>query len=306
MPKQKIPTQADVTAYLKRRNWGRWGKDDELGTINLITPEKRRQAASLVRSGRSVSLSRYFPVTPEAGNARPAQHWMRTAPNPEGGYAADFLGIDFHGLATTHIDAICHYWGTEGMYNGRKPDDVLNFEGATFGAIDKWSDGIVTRGVLADIPKYRRKPHITFDEPVHGWELEAAIKGVGLKFQPGDALVVYMGRDSWQRANPSIPYSTEHGGECPGLHASCLPFLRDNDVSVLVWDFLDHMPSGYKWNAPVHQSIWAYGLPLLDNSLLEPLSQACAVEKRYEFMLTIAPLKVAGGTGSPVNPIALF
>ena len=136
MPKQKIPTQADVTAYLKRRNWGRWGKDDELGTINLITPAKKLQAAGLVRSGRSVSLSRYFPVTPEAGNARPAQHWMRTAPNPQGGYAADFLGIDFHGLATTHIDAICHYWGTEGMYNGRKPDDVLNFEGAPFGAID--------------------------------------------------------------------------------------------------------------------------------------------------------------------------
>ena len=88
--------------------------------------------------------------------------------------------------------------------------------------------------------------------------------------------------------------------------ASCLPFIRDNDVAVLVWDMLDFGPSGYDLPWTVHGAIFAYGLALLDNALLQPLAEACAQEGRYEFMLTIAPLKVEGGTGSPVNPIALF
>ena len=95
----------------------------------------------------------------------------------------------------------------------------------------------------------------------------------------------------------------------PGLHASCLPFIRDNDVSLLLWDMMDFAPDGYDISGvtgPVHSVIYAYGVGLLDNSLLEPLADACQEEVRYEFMLTVAPLKIVGGTGSPVNPIAVF
>ena len=95
-------------------------------------------------------------------------------------------------------------------------------------------------------------------------------------------------------------------GQAPGLHPSCLPFIRDRDVSVLVWDMADFVAQGYDIGFSVHASIFAYGVALLDNALLEPLAVACAEEGRYEFMLTFAPLKVEGGTGSPVNPIALF
>jgi kynurenine formamidase len=90
------------------------------------------------------------------------------------------------------------------------------------------------------------------------------------------------------------------------LHASCLPFLRDHDVAVLVWDLLDAAPTEYDIPWTVHGALYAYGVALLDNALLQPLAEACAQEKRYEFMLVVAPLKVVGGTGSPVNPIALF
>ena len=141
------------------------------------------------------------------------------------------------------------------------------------------------------------------DRPVHGWELEDIVKAQGLALEPGDAVLVYSGREA---------YARDHGGAWgggptrPGLHASCLPFVRDNDVSVLCWDMMDAAPNEYNIPWTMHGVIFAYGVALLDNSLLEPLAAVCAEEGRYEFLLTINPLYVVGGTGSPVNPIAVF
>ncbi|MBI3328918.1 MAG: cyclase family protein, partial [Nitrospinae bacterium] len=134
-------------------------------------------------------------------------------------------------------------------------------------------------------------------------------KAQGITLEPGDAIAVYSGRELWQAAHPDRPYGnhfTTGAVERPGLHASCLPFLRDHDVAVLVWDMMDLMPNGYDIPWSVHGAIFAYGVALLDNALLQPLAEACAAEGRYEFMLIIAPLKVVGGTGSPANPIAVF
>jgi kynurenine formamidase len=304
---RRQPSSDEIAAYLKEKsNWGRWGKDDDLGTINLITPEKRLAAAGLVRSGRTVSLSRPLRKDPDAGNPRPTLHGVRTMDLGAAGAAADFIGIDFHGTVTTHIDAICHFWGDDGIYNGRAPDTVLGFDGASFGAIDRWSGGIVTRGVLLDIPKLRGKPYVDNDEPVHGWDLQDAVSAQGVSVEPGDALVVYMGREAWQAANPDRPYHTRPDASSPGLHSSAISFLRDHDIAMLVWDCLDARPSGYTIGPAVHMCIPAFGLALLDNALVQPLAEACGEEGRYEFMLTIAPLNVPGGTGSPVNPIALF
>ena len=309
---RRLPTRDEVLAYLQdRRNWGRWGKDDELGALNLITPEKRVKAASLVRSGRSVSLSRDFPKNPSPGNTYPAQHWMKTVPRGTGGFAADYYGIFYHGVASTHLDALCHTWDENGMWNGRDPRREITFEGAKFGSVEKWSDGIITRGVLLDVPKYRGAAYVTQDRPVHGWELEEIAKAEGVTLEAGDAIAVYSGREAFQAAYPEKGYGLPFGQvvERPGLHASCLPFIRDHDVAVLVWDIWDMMdfsPNGYDIPWSVHGAIFAYGVALLDNALLPPLAAACAEEGRYEFMLVIAPLKVVGGTGSPANPIALF
>lgn len=310
MPPKPLPTADDVKKLLReRRNWGRWGKDDQKGAINLITPEKRAQAARLVTSGRSVSLSRPFPTTPHLNNALPAHHYMKTLPRGKGGYAADYYGIFYHGVASTHLDALCHTWDDEAMWNGRDPKKEITFDGATFGAVEHWAEGIVTRGVMLDVPRHRGAPFVTQEQPVHGWELEDILAKRNVKVEAGDAICVNCGREAWQAAHPNRAYSTPFGPgplDRPVLHISCLEFLRDHDVSLLVWDMLDAMPVGYDVPWAVHACLFAYGTALLDNALLEPLAEACKEEKRDEFMLIVAPLRVIGGTGSPANPLAIF
>ena len=303
MPERPLPTKADVESYLKdRRNWGRWGADDQVGAVNLITPEKRVTAASLVHSGRAVSMSREFPKNPAPNNPNPAQHFMRLIDRGNGGGALDYYGVSYHGQASTHLDSLCHVWNENGMWNGRKPTEEIGFDGAKFGAITNWSSGIITRGVLLDVPRFRGQAYVTQEAPIHGWELEDVALAQGIKLEPGDALVVYGGREAWDRENPQWG----SGSLRPGLHASCLPFIRDNDVSLLVWDMMDLAPNGYEVAWSVHGVIFAYGVGLVDNALLEPLAAVCAEEQRYEFMFMALPLVVVGGTGSPLNPIALF
>ena len=304
MPEPTPPTRDEVVGYLRdRRNWGRWGDDDQRGAINLITAEKRVEAARLVRSGRIVSLSRNFPKRPGPANPTPAQHFVQTMSRPGGGGAVDYYGIMYHGYQATHIDALCHVWDDDGMWGGRDPAREFRSTGTRWGGVQQWRDGIVTRGVLLDVPRFRGEPYVTLERPVHGWELEEVVRAQGVTVTPGDALLVYSGRERWQAAHPQWnPYTDDR----PGLHASCLPFIRDRDVAVLGWDLMDAEPNEYGLPWSVHGVVFAYGVALLDNCLLEPLADACAAEGRYEFMLTVAPLPVTGGTGSPVNPLALF
>jgi hypothetical protein len=235
---------------------------------------------------------------------------MKTAARGKGGFSADFYGIFYHGVASTHIDALCHTWDDEAMWNGRDPKKEITFEGARFGSIEHWQEGIIVRGVMLDVPRHRGVPCVTQEAPVHGWELDDILAKRTIRLEPGDAVCVYSGREAWQAQDPERPYSRPFGPvatlQRPGLHISCLPFLRDHDVSVLVWDMLDHLPIGYDVPWAVHAAIFAYGVALLDNALLEPLAKACIEENRDEFMLVISPLPVHGGTGSPANPLAVF
>ena len=150
------PTREQVEGYLtERRNWGRWKENPGAGTINLITREKTVQAAGLIKKGRTVSLSRAFPVTPGPGNAKPAHHYVFESKSPTGShFSMDYIGVAYHGLATTHIDAVCHVYQTDGvMFDGRdsKKEVLFDGAGARFGAVTEWSGGIMTRGVLLDI-----------------------------------------------------------------------------------------------------------------------------------------------------------
>ncbi len=300
MAERTIPTQQEAKSYLRERNnWGRWGKDDQRGAINLITPEKRVQAAGLVKTGRAVSLSRDYPKIPGRGNPQPAQHFVRMYD----GAVVDYYGISYHGYVTTHVDALCHVWDEGGMWNGRDPKVEITSEGANYGGIQHWREGITTRGVLLDVPRFRGEPHVTLEKPVHGWELEEICAAQGVQLEPGDALVVYSGRESWQSANPQW---SGYAPPSPGLHVSCMPFVRDHDVSALCWDLMDAAPNEYGLRWSMHGALFAYGVALVDNALLQPLAAACAEEGRWEFMFTLAPLPVVGGTGSPVNPLALL
>lgn len=307
---RSVPTQEQLDDLLIRRNnWGRWGAGDQRGAINLITPQKRVEAARLVKSGRVVSLSREVETAPQPGGNAPKERFLKYQDMEGCGFASDFIGILPHGLVNTHVDALCHMWGGKGLFNARDPKEAFRsfgHDGVAFGAIDAWGDGIVTRGVLADIPRLRGLPFADEDHPIHGWDLEDAVKAQGVTMQPGDALCVYGGRDAFRAHRKANPLPKGGPARSPGLHASCLEFLRDNDVSVLAWDLMDYQPSSYRVAIPVHGAIFAYGIALVDNALLWPLAEACAQERRWEFMFSIAPLKLAGGTGSPVNPLAIF
>ena len=303
---RSVPTEDEIQTYFETcSNWGRWGPDDDAGTINLITPEVRRDAARLVHTGRAVSLSRPWNTVGGPGNGNPAQHFLRSTPDA----AIDYLGIVFHGYATTHIDALCHvFWNGKG-YNGHPAQDVTSL-GARFGSVDAMSEGIATRGVLIDIPRFRGTDYVTPEEPVRGWELEEAAKAQGILPKQGDAVLVYSGREKFYAAHPDLAPGI---APAPGLHADVCPTLKQNDASLLGWDMMDARPSGYPildnsgLGLSVHIFTIVYmGMPLLDNALLEPLAEACVEEGRWEFLLTLNPLNIRGATGSPANPVAIF
>jgi kynurenine formamidase len=242
-----------------------------------------------------ISMSRPLPVTPNGDNPRPAQHYMYKEDRPyNGGAAFDYQGVFYHGTSTTHIDALCHVWNKDGMWEGKNPEEIIQFNGASFGTIDEWKDGILTRGVLLDVPKFRNTDYVTIESPVHGWELEDIAASQNITIKPGDAVFVYSGREKYAKNNEGIWLGNKGMTSArPGLHASCLPFIKDNDISILGWDMMDASPNEYEVPWTVH-------------ALLEPLSKVCREENKYEFMVTINPLYVVGGTGSPANPIAIF
>jgi kynurenine formamidase len=251
-----------------------------------------------------ISLSYPFPTQPSPVNEHPAQHYIRVLQRDDGnGVATDYYGIAYHGRVCTHIDALCHGWGRRGLWNGRPASDVITFEGSKWSGIDVWRDGIVTRGVLLDVPRHRAEQFVTSERPVHGSELSAIAAEEGVEVGNGDAVMVYSGRDRYEATKHQWGLPDER----PGLHASCLRFIRDTDCSVLGWDMMDAWPSGYEdppW--PVHAAIWSFGVALIDNCELGALSHACEEEGRYDFLLVVAPLLVPGGTGSPVNPLAIL
>ncbi|MDA0815193.1 MAG: cyclase family protein [Chloroflexi bacterium] len=302
-----VTTPAEFEEYRTRlNNWGRWGADDQFGTLNHITPEARAYAASLVRDGRTVSCAN--PIATEAlvpdqrRNRNPADHRMMVSATGCG----DYVGLYYHGFVNTHIDALCHIFTGPGgqTYNGLDSAMVTD-EGAESLSVDRWRHGIVTRGVLYDIPRMRGHDYVRLGEQIEGWDLEDWAKQVGVTPRPGDAVFIRSGADPFWSANPDFemefpPLNT------PGVGVSCLEYLYDHDAALMGWDLQEASDQDqYGERIPVHAiAIPLMGMPLVDNANLEFLSEACAETGRYEFLVTIAPLVVLGGTGSPVNPIA--
>lgn len=295
-----------LMAYLwERRNWERWAAAPELGTLNLVSAAKRAEAAALVRVGDVLSLSLPISTRPSKRNPEPLhQRGRRIRPSADMQGIADYIGIDYHGYSVTHIDALCHVWTDHGMWGGHDPEVVLSTElERRLGGVDAWSAGIVTRGILVDIPRLRDVPWVDLDSPVTAGELEAACDSVGLKVDTGDALAIYMGRDAWEAEHPGW---SGYSDPRPGLDASCLRFFRDHDLAAVIWDFSDARPNRYQMHWTVHLAIPYFGLAVIDNASLGALASRCQLLLRHEFLLLVAPLVVAGGAGSPVNPLVVF
>ncbi len=304
-------TQEQVEEFFGRlSNWGKWGPKDQLGALNYITPEKRARAAALVREGKTVSLSLPLATTPSPDNPTPVVHLMMETGQEEGAlvplpYSADYFAIAPHGLANTHLDALCHVFYQGRMYNGYPASDVT-VHGAKNGAIDALKEGIFTRGVLLDIPRLRGKEWLEPKEAIFPDELDAAEKAQGVRVEEGDVLFVRTGRHARVRALG--PWDGLREG-LAGLHPSCLPWLYERRIAAMGSDGAsDVFPSGYeKILAPIHLvTIVAMGVHLIDNCDLEAVAQACAERSRWEFLLVLAPLVLRQGTASPVNPLAVF
>ncbi len=298
-------TIADLEKWMSElSNWGRWGKTDELGALNLITPEKRRQAARLVKEGFAVSLSHDAEKNQAADNPRPFVHQMlSTAATPNGTSHSDSFTIAHHGLAHTHMDALCHFFYKGQMYNGFSREEVTE-KGAGKLAVYQAKRGIFTRGVLMDIPQLKGVPWLEPGTAIYPEDLEAWEKKSGAKVQPGDVVLIRTGR--WARRAEKGVWKPD---QLAGLDVSCVRWLKQRDAAVLGSDAAsDVRPSGVDGFAqPVHTlTIVTLGVPILDNCDLEEVSRESLKRKRWGFLLTTSPLAVPGATGSALNPIAVF
>ncbi len=304
-------TTEQIAAMLEKvSNWGRWGKEDQRGALNFITNEKRAAAARLVQSGETVSLSVPLATRPSRDNPRPVTHLMIRSGvigHPlESSGAADYFAIEPHGLATTHLDALCHHFWRGLMYNGFDMGEV-DFQGAHKCAIDVCRQGVISRGVLLDIPKIRGTEWIEPGDAIHPEDLDAAERDHRVTTGEGDVLLIRTGRFRLRRTKGAGAIAL---GAMPGLHASCLEWLHQRRVAVLGSDAIsDVLPSGYDapLRMPIHTgTLVMMGIHLIDNAELEALAEKCAREGRYAFMFSLLPLVLERGTGSPANPVALF
>jgi kynurenine formamidase len=308
-------TKEELDAIWERtRNWGRWGADDERGALNFLTPELRRAASASVRDGAALSLAHDLPTHPSVETPGPAHHHMLAAGDARGesgipGYEAsrDYIGTEVHGLGLTHIDALCHMFVRGRMYNGFPAEDVRS-TGAARNSIMALADGLIGRGVLLDVPAALGVPFLEGRRQVRAAELEEAERAGGVAVGEGDILLVSTGRDA-RRAGAKGGLNPFTQG-LAGLHPECLPWLHERRVAALGSDGIsDVMPplAIPDWPFPIHQiGITGIGLHLIDNLNLAELAEACRARRRWSFLFASAPIRVRQGTGSPLNPVAVF
>jgi kynurenine formamidase len=298
---RRIVTADEYERWKKElSNWGRWGNDDQIGALNLITPAKRRQAAGLVKEGVSVSLAGDVDTVKAVDNPNPYDHTMLAI-------GSDRIAVSYHGIAHTHLDSLAHVNANGVFYNGYAPDaETVLKQGHARNAIDNVKNGIFTRGVLIDIPRLKGVAYLEPGTPIYVEDLEAWEKKVGVRVSAGDALFVRTG--VWSRRKAVGPWlrGRAEGGRSAGLDPSVIPWLKQRDVALLGSDHPQYV-SPSNLTGAVHDFALLYlGVHLFDNCDLEALADAAAVRNRWEFLLTAAPLPIRGGTGSPLNPIATF
>ena len=272
-------------------NWGRWGDDDERGTLNLITPEKALQAAALVQTGTSVSLSQQLGrrAAEEVPGPRPVNVGgaLTNVFLKQGGALYERQEIEYHGGAISHFDALCHVSYEGQIYNGFDFDEVVTEDGCSRSSVMTAKDGIITRGLLLDLPETRVTPEVIAD-----WEAQT-----GLTVSSGDVLLLRT-----RREDSGLGGFMRHG-----YGPSLIPFLKERDVAMIGADTPQEGGAIEGVFIPIHT--WALvsaGMNLLDNLDLHAVADVAAEHDRWEFMLVVEPLKVENGGGSAVNAVAIF
>jgi hypothetical protein len=287
-------------------NWGRWGKDDRLGTLNLITPRKRQQALALAKRGVVVSLEQPVALVPmpDATRRDGRSHAIsfyeirfRTFPDPDletgnPGFSSDIKEYHVHG-PMTHLDALCHASYQGKWYNGFVLAEGFSDQaGCSRLGTETVQQGIVTRGILVDMTRLKN-PSRPPGARAYVDDLEAWERQTGLKVSPGDALFVY---------NAPAPAGRGGGGLAGSMDISVLPWMKERGVAIT--SAIRSIPEDPRANHVV--SLVAMGLHLLDGPRLTELAETAARLNQWEFLLVIAPPSVPGSTGELVNPLAMF
>ena len=296
-------TEEEVLALFEQcSNQGRWGEADERGTLNYISAQTRVNAAALVRSGRAVSLAHDL-LTRNSRQYPPSALHVMTYAGHRPAAALDLLLVAPHGFEVTHMDAVAHEYFEGRVYNGRSAAEVVQPGGVEFGSITAARDGVFTRGVLLDVAEARGVRYLERGEGISAGDLELAEERAAVTVSTGDAVLVRSGlhtREEREGAGPPEPRE--------GLLPDAVAWLHKREVAVFSGDCIEKLPSGYKRvPMPLHQiGLVAMGLMILDSANVDLLASVCAEEARFEFMFVAAPLRIPGGSGSPVNPLAVF
>ena len=291
------------------KNWGRWGPDDRKGMSNLITPEKIREAMGLVQNGITISLAHEVPQMAAADVAEAGLFRRTTNRITETG-TSDTYSVSYHGLTVAHMDTWCHRFFDGRMYNGIPVEGNLDEEGGCRdGSVMAWKDGVTTRAVLYDIPRLKGVEWLEPGEVVTRADLEAFEEEFGVRAGPGDVVVLYTGR--WKRRAAMGAWRDA----VPGYYVDTVPWMHEREPAFIAHDFnIDWGPrpgwteeTGIRGGGPIHMAVLHWmGIGILECLDLERAAETARELGRYEFLITWAPLPVEGGSGSPVNPLAMF
>ena len=284
-------------------NWKKWGDADEKGALNYITPEVVKQSLKSVEFGKIYSLaypivdnSPRYPVWPN--RSRPVHVPRLSYRDEESGSGDDVIVLNTHNQ--THLDALGHVWSDGKIYNGYNQSDNVSSKGLKMCGIDKVG-GIVTRGILLDIPKLKKTEYLKKGEAIDSNDLEMAAEMEGVKLRSGDSLLVYTGHSrTWDSHNP-LDYFRGN----PGLSEDTVDLIDRYQISLIGSDNysveVEPLPDG-KYDIPLHKELlWKRGIYLLELMNLDDIVKDCV----YKFLFVVAPLPINGGFGSPVNPLAI-
>jgi len=290
-------------------NWGRWGADDERGTLNLITPEHVAAAATLARTGRvfdlGLTLGADGPQIGLLGRGNPV-HLMSATGEPRfpdgGGYTDDFVFMPLQ--CATQWDGLAHIFYDDVCYND-VPISTVTAQGASRLGIDALSPGVIGRGVLLDVARLHGVDRLPIDHGIGADELDAACARQGVEVRDGDVLLV---RTGWTRVLRDGSVREYWRGE-PGLTLECCRWLRERDVAALAcdnWAVEQYPCPDPATQMPVHYVlIRDLGMTLGEMFDLEALADDCAADGVWEFLLCAPVLKFANAVGTPLNPLAV-
>ena len=292
-------------------NWGKWGPEDELGTLNYITPQKMVAASGLVRQGKSFGLALPYdqsgPQRGVRGRFNPVRLMIATGVDPGSTYSDDVVTMPLQ--CGTQWDSLAHIFWNGIMWNNR-PQSLVTSQGALVNSIDKMRNHLVSRGVLLDIPRYKGVEWLEEGYAVTVDDLEGAAAKQGVAVGSGDVVVVRTGHQTMCLGRRD--WGTYAGGDAPGLSLLTAPWLYEKEIAALCTDTWgvevrpNEIPETAEMRQPLHRVAIPYmGLLLGEIFYLDDLAADCAADGVYEFLFAGAPLPFTGGVGSPTNPLAV-